>query len=102
MALLDDTKLAMRISTKAYDGEILRLLNASVGDIGIVGVTVTTNTITSDTTIDDPLLVQAMITYARLHFGTPEDTDYLSKSYDEQKAQLISNRDYGLASYVEV
>ena len=101
MALLDDTKLAMRISTKAYDGEILRLLNASVGDIGIVGVTVTTESITSDTTISDPLLVQAMVTYVRLHFGTPEDTDYLSKSFDEQKAQLISNSKYGLNGWVE-
>lgn len=93
MALLETTKLAMRISTTAYDGEITRLLQAACGDLGIVDVTAT-----MDTT--DPLLIQAMITYVRLHFGTPEDTEYLSKSYDEQKAQLISNRDYGLSRWV--
>lgn len=91
MALLDDAKLALRIVTTAYDGEISRLLSAAEGDLGIVDVE-------ADET--DPLLVQAMITYVRLHFGTPEDSDYLSKSYDEQKAQLISNRHYGLANYM--
>lgn len=91
MALLDDAKLALRIVSTAYDGEISRLLSAAEGDLGIVDVE-------ADST--DPLLVQAMITYVRLHFGTPEDSDYLSKSYDEQKAQLISNRNYGLQSYI--
>lgn len=91
MALLDDAKLALRIVSTAYDGEISRLLLAAEGDLGIVDV---------EANSTDPLLVQAMITYVRLHFGTPEDSDYLSKSYDEQKAQLISNRNYGLQSYI--
>lgn len=89
MALLDSTKLAMRIVTTMYDGEINRLLGAACGDLGIVDVEATMDT-------EDPLLIQAMVTYVRLHFGTPEDTEYLAKSYDEQKAQLITNRNYGL------
>lgn len=101
MALLDQTKEAMRIKTNAYDGEIVRLLNAAAGDLGLVDVTVSTSPITSASDVSDPLLNQAMVTYARLHFGTPEDVDYLSKSYDEQKAQLISNRNYGLKGWLE-
>lgn len=93
MAMLDDCRLAMRISTLAYDNEITRLINAACGDLGIVDVV-------ADASSDDPLLEQAIITYVRLHFGTPEDADYLQRSYDEQKAQLISNRHYGLREWL--
>lgn len=92
MAILDDAKLAMRISTTAYDGEISRLLTAGAADLGIVEVDA------SDTT--DSLIAQALITYTRLHFGTPSDVEYLQRSYDEQKAQLISNRNYGLKGWL--
>lgn len=91
--MLAACKLAMRITTTAYDDEISRLILAAVADLGIVDVEAT-----KDTT--DPILVQAIITYVRLHFGTPEDVEYLARSYDEQKAQLISNRAYGLKDYV--
>lgn len=91
--MLTATKLAMRISTNAYDGEITRLIAAACADLGIVDVE-------AESTTTDPLLQQAIITYVRLHFGTPEDAEYLAKSYDEQKAQLISNSDYGLRGWI--
>lgn len=94
MALIDSTKLAMRLVAPEYDGEISRLINAACADLGIVNVDAT-----SDTT--DSLLIQAIITYCRLHFGTPEDYEHLKASYDEQKAQLISNSSYGLKDWVE-
>lgn len=87
--LLDKVKQAMRISTNAYDDSITQLINASVKDIGIVGVSF-------ETTTADTLLIQAVITYCRLNFGTPSDYDRLKKSYDEQKAQLQSCTGYGL------
>ncbi len=92
MAILDDAKLAMRITTNSYDGEISRLLTAGAADLGIVDVDATDAT--------DPLILQALITYTRLHFGTPDDAAYLQRSYDEQKAQLISNRNYGLKEWL--
>lgn len=79
----------MRIKTEAYDTGITQLINASILDIGIVGVEFNTST-------DDALLIQAVITYCRLNFGTPPDYDRLKASYDEQKAQLITCRGYGL------
>ena len=87
--LLDKVKQAMRISTNAYDDSITQLINASVKDIGIVGVSF-------ETTTTDALLIQAVITYCRLNFGTPSDYDRLKKSYDEQKAQLQTCTGYGL------
>lgn len=91
--MLTETKLAMRISTNAYDNEINRLIAAACADLGIVDVE-------ADVSTTDPLLQQAIITYVRLHFGTPEDAEYLQRSYDEQKAQLISNSDYGLRGWI--
>lgn len=93
-SLMNLAKNAMRITVNAYNDTIQMLINAAVADLGIVDVLATNST-------DDPLLQMAIITYVRMNFGTPEDYEDLKRSYDEQKAQLISNREYGLSSYVE-
>lgn len=82
-------KMALRITTTAFDTEISGLIKAACADLGVVGVTATTEE-------SDPLLVRAIITYCRLHFGSPDDFDRLKKSYDEQKAQLITCTGYGM------
>lgn len=87
--MLAIVKLAMRLSTTAYDDEIQRLIKAACADLGVVDVFAS-----SDET--DPILQHAIITYCRLHFGTPEDYDHLKASYDEQKAQLMTATGYGL------
>ena len=87
--LLATVKQAMRIKTDAYDDGITQLINASIADIGVVGVSFESST-------TDSLLIQAVITYCRLNFGTPSDYDRLKASYEEQKAQLISCSGYGL------
>lgn len=88
-SLLAAVKQAMRIKTNAYDTGITQLISACIRDIGIVGVAF-------DAATDDALLIQAVITYCRLNFGTPPDYDKLKASYDEQKAQLITATGYGL------
>lgn len=87
--MLKKVKLALRITTDAFDSEITDLIRAACADLGIVGVTATSDT-------SDPLLIRAITTYCRLHFGQPDDYDRLKASYDEQKAQLISCTGYGL------
>lgn len=87
--MLSIVKLAMRLTTTAYDAEIENLITAACGDLGIVDVIAS-----PDET--DSLLQRAIITYCRLHFGTPEDYDKLKASYDEQKAQLMTKTGYGL------
>ena len=80
MAILDKAKLALRISTDAFDGEISDLIDAAKVDLFLGGVV----------NLDDcdPLITRAVITYVRLHFGQPDDYDRLKRSYDEQKAQM--------------
>lgn len=87
--MLDKVKLALRITTDAFDSEITDLISAACADLGIVGVDAAYDTA-------DPLLIRAIITYCRVNFGAPEDYDRLKASYDEQKAQLISCTGYGL------
>lgn len=86
MAILDDARKALRITTDAYDGEITRLIAAGQGDLGIAGVVL-------PSTLDD-LCETAVLTYVRMHFGSPADYDRLKASYDEQKAQLQVASDY--------
>lgn len=83
--MLDRVKLAMRITTDAYDEEFNSLINAALLDLGIAGVSITDS---------DELIRRAVITYCRLHFGSPEDYANLKASYDEQKAQLQTATGY--------
>lgn len=87
--ILSETKNAMRLTKTEYDSEISRLIDAACADLGIAGITAT-----SETT--DPILIMAIITYCRLNFGSPSDYDRLKASYDEQKAQLQTATGYGL------
>lgn len=79
-ALKQSAKLALRITTDAFDEQVSDLLEAALLDLGVAGVVV------PDTI--DAIVKQAAITYVRLHFGQPDDYDRLKASYDEQKAQL--------------
>lgn len=91
--MLAKVKMALRITTTAFDSEINGLIAAACADLGVVGVE-------AESTTTDALLTRAIITYCRLNFGSPEDYDRLKKSYDEQKAQMISCTGYGLPAEV--
>lgn len=90
--MLARVKLALRITTNAFDDEIMGLITAALMDLGIVGID--PSSLTSGTT--DELIITAVITYVKLHFGEPADPERLKRSYDEQKAQLITATGYGL------
>lgn len=78
--MLDKVKLALRITTNAYDSELEDLIEAAKADLGIAGV-VLPETL-------DAIVSRAVVTYCKVHFGSPDDFDRLKASYDEQKAQL--------------
>ena len=80
MALIDDARIALRLTTTAYDSELNRLINAAKLDLGIAGVTL-------PDTLDD-ICNTAIISYVLTNFGEPDNYDRLKASYDEQKAQL--------------
>ena len=78
--MIDKVKLALRITTNAFDDEISDLIEAALKDLGIAGVT--------NDDITDPLIIRAVITYCKCHFGEPDEYDRLKRSCDEQKAQM--------------
>ena len=86
MATIDNVKVALRITTTAYDSELTYLITAAELDLGVAGVVVPDPL--------DSLVDRAVITYCKLHFGIPEDADRLQRSYDEQKAQLVTATGY--------
>lgn len=86
MALIDNCKIAMRITTTAYDSEINAYIEAAKLDLQIAGVNTTSFT--------DKLTEKAIMTYVRMSFGAPANYDKLKASYDEQKAQLMNATGY--------
>ena len=87
MALtLGKVKMALRISTTAYDDELTDLMAAARQDLGMAGVVLPEEL--------DEICSRAVITYCKVHFGLPDDADRLKRSYDEQKAQLVTCTGY--------
>ena len=84
--MLETVKMALRISTTAYDTELTYLIEAAKLDLGIAGVVLPEEL--------DALVQRAIITYCKMSFGLPEDYDRLKMSYDEQKAQLVTATGY--------
>lgn len=78
--MLEAVKLALRITTPAFDSELNDLIAAGLIDLKQAGVT------NMDT--ENPMIRRAVITFCKLNFGSPDDYDRLKKAYDEQKAQL--------------
>lgn len=84
--MLSATKLALRLTTTAYDTELTNLLDSALLDLGVAGVEVPDSL--------DALVQTACITYVKVNFGSPSDFDRLKRAYDEQKAQLVTCTGY--------
>lgn len=83
--MLDLVKMALRITTDAFDDELNMLIQAAFLDLTTAGVDLFTAASASD------LVKLAVCTYCKLNFGLPDDADRLQKAYDMQKAQLGMN-----------
>jgi hypothetical protein len=86
MALIDDVKLACRVTSSTFDSELNMLIDSAKIDLGIAGVTLPNEL--------DSICNVAIITYCKMKFGNPDNYEQLKASYDEQKAQLSMNADY--------
>jgi len=84
--LLAPVKLALRVTTTAFDSEITNLIEAAKLDMGVAGVVLPSELNT--------LVGQAVITYVKMNFGDSDNYDRLKRSYDEQKAQLVTCTGY--------
>lgn len=80
--MLNKVRMALRITTEAFDDELTDLINAGLADLGIAGAD------GEKVVLTDPLTIRAVITYCKMNFGEPDEYDRLKRSYDEQKAQM--------------
>jgi hypothetical protein len=79
---LEKVKLALRITTDAFDSELTDLVNAALIDLGLGGAD------GANVELTNALALRAVITYCKMHFGEPDEYERLKLSYDEQKAQM--------------
>lgn len=84
--ILAKVKVALRVTTDAFDDEITDLINACQSDLQAGGVVIPS--------VIDTFVLQAIKTYCRANFGNPDNYDRLKASYDEQKAQLSMRTGY--------
>ena len=84
--LIQQAKMARRMTTTAFDDEVERLLGAALLDLGVAGVEIPEQM--------DPLVRTAAITYFLMRFGEPDRYEQLKAAYDEQKAQLQTATGY--------
>lgn len=68
MALLDDVKVALRVSTDALDAEVSAVVDAATADMKRVGVP---ESMLGDKI--DPYVKLAVILFAKAHFGYDND-----------------------------
>lgn len=100
--MLKETKLALRVTASAYDSELASLIQAGAKDLQLAGVIIkgriafdeVDGVVKDLSTVNDALIVRAIVTYVRCNFGTPVDYDRMKASYDEQKAQLMMATGY--------
>jgi len=93
MALLDDVKVAVRVTSDAFDSELKDLISSAFNDLGITDIKAS---MVTESENPEPLIKQAVTTYCKMHFGLQSDSYYyrLKESYDEQKAQLLMSSTY--------
>lgn len=78
--MLEAVKRALSLTTSLYDEELTDLIAAAVMDLQIAGIT--------EYAENDPLVLQAVKTYVRAHFKSPDNYDQLLASYESQKGAL--------------
>lgn len=89
MALIDDVKVALRVSGTALDSEILTLIDAAKLDIWLSGVATVEDT--------DALIKTAIIAYCKWMFGwdNPEKEDFQNQ-YELIVSKLKRTTAYGV------
>lgn len=92
--MIDKVKLALRLTGNAYDDEVNDLIDAAIADLRLVGIVIPDNEEGSPDVSGDPLLVRAVVLYAKAEFGYDADAERYRKAYDYLKCALSLSGDY--------
>ena len=83
--MLEQVKLALRISSTAFDAEIQQLIDDCLAEMRGLGITVV-----------DAQTTTAVIAYCKSLFGNHPDADRWASVYQGKVAKLMSMSGYGL------
>ena len=86
--MLAKIKLALRISTNAFDTEIQTLIDAAILEMNKLGVVSATDS------TEDPQIISAVVAYAKWQFGNNEDADRWRDIYHIKLGQLKTMTGY--------
>lgn len=86
--MLNAIKLALRISTNAFDSEIQTLIDAAILEMNKLGVVAATDS------TEDPQIISAVVAYAKWQFGNNEDADRWRDIYHVKLGQLKTMTGY--------
>jgi hypothetical protein len=94
--LLDDVRLALRLTTDAFDGEVSDLVAAALADLERAGVSAEVLA-DGDGPGLDPLVKLAVVTYAKASWGLDNpDSERYRRSYRQIVKELaLSSRHNG-------
>lgn len=87
--LLAKAKVTLRVTTTAFDDEIKDIISAGYEDLETRGVQI----VVSENAVS-PMVLRALMTYVRMHFGDPDNWDRLRVAYDRQLGQLMTTSGY--------
>ncbi len=88
--MLNEIKVAVRVSHSAFDAEILELIDEARADLMLSGIS---SVKANDDT--DPLIKRAIKTYCKANFGFDNpDSERLQQSYEMIKQHLSLAGDY--------
>lgn len=84
--MIELCRMAVRVTTTAYDDQLNLLIDAAEKDLNIAGV---------DYDQADSLVKAAILTYVKVHWDDEaKNHDKLKADYDEQKAQMQTATGY--------
>ena len=90
-ALLEASRLNQRLHITNFDSELTDLIEAAAADL--IGRNAIQPAQLESLPVD-PLIKQAILTYVKSRFGTPENPERLKADYEDQKATLMTSTGY--------
>ncbi len=91
MALLDDMKLALRVTAPEFDGEVEMLIASAFADMERVGIDASK----LDAESPDPLVRMAVYCWCKARFGFDnDDAAAFDASYRSTVTDMLNSSDY--------
>lgn len=94
--MLEKVKAALRIKSSVFDEEVGGVIAAALADLKRVGVAVPEWPATgeSDPPAVDPLIMRAVILYAKGNFGYSDESEKYQQAYENLKCGLSLTDEY--------